>query len=78
MEAECVGTLQQKSKQIVRAAAYLQGIAIVTAGSILYFKPSGYKENRSVLFNASAFFVFCCFEVVHLQRQKIRGNENLF
>ncbi|NGX37730.1 MAG: hypothetical protein K1000chlam2_00892 [Chlamydiae bacterium] len=44
MEAESIDTYQQKSKQIIRAAAYLQGIAIVIAGSILHFKPSGYRE----------------------------------
>jgi len=44
VEAESLEFLQQKSKQIIRAAAYLQAIAIVIVGSILYFKPSGYRE----------------------------------
>lgn len=44
MEAESIECLHQKSKQIIRAAAYLQATAIVIAGSIFYFKPSGYQE----------------------------------
>ena len=44
MEAESIEFLEEKSKQIVKTAAYQQVIAIIIAGSILYFKPSGYKE----------------------------------
>jgi len=44
VEAESLEFLQQKSKQIIRAAAYLQALAIIIAGSILYFKPSSYRE----------------------------------
>ncbi|PCI94131.1 hypothetical protein COB11_04340 [Candidatus Aerophobetes bacterium] len=44
MTAEHIEIFQQKSNQIIKAAGYFQGIAIVIAASTLYFKPLGYKE----------------------------------
>lgn len=44
MEAESIEFLEQKSKQIVKTAAYQQAVAIIIAASILYFKPPAYKE----------------------------------
>ena len=44
MEAESIGFLEEKFKQIVKMAAYQQAVATIIAASILYFKPPGYKE----------------------------------
>ena len=44
MESESLELLEQKSKKIVKTAAYQQAVAIILAASILYFKPPGYKE----------------------------------
>ena len=44
MEADRLDLLEQKFKQIIKAAAYFQTVAILIAASILYLKPPAYQE----------------------------------